>query len=120
MHQDEAISFARRWVEQWNRGDLSAVLNDFADDVQFTSPMAALHSPDSRGTIVGKQALRRYWEETLGQVEDLLFTVKHVFVSFDTVVIVHSNQAGSLICETLRFADGLIVEGHAAYEAGST
>jgi len=112
----DAITFSRGWVDAWNAHDVDAVLAHFADDVLFTSPVAARVVPESGGVIRGKAALRRYWTTALGRLPDLHFTVEDVYAGVDTIVITYRNQAGGRVNEVLRFgADGLVIEGHGTY-----
>ncbi|MBN8829389.1 MAG: nuclear transport factor 2 family protein [Sphingomonadales bacterium] len=111
--------FAARWCEAWNARDLDRVLAHFADEVVFTSPVAARIVPGSEGRITGKAALRAYWAEGLRRIPDLHFTVEHVFGGIDMAVIQYRNQAGVRVSEVLAFEDGLVVRGHGTYEAGA-
>jgi ketosteroid isomerase-like protein len=112
MTADEAGRFARIWAESWNVHDLEAVLAHFADDVVFTSPVAARLVPDSGGVVRGKEALRAYWSAGLAATPDLRFELESVFAGVDTIVIVFRNQAGARRCEVVVLADGLVVQGH--------
>ncbi|MFB9235839.1 nuclear transport factor 2 family protein [Plantactinospora siamensis] len=117
MDQSWAESFARRWVRAWNAHDVEAVLAHFAEDVVFTSPVAARVVPDSGGVIRGRAALRAYWTAALRTVPDLRFEVESLFVGVDTLMIAYRNQRGDLAAEVLEVRDGLVVRGHGAYRA---
>lgn len=65
MDLTAAREFADGWVAAWNAHDLERVLTHFADDVVFTSPVAA-RLLDGDGVIRGKPALREYWREGCG------------------------------------------------------
>jgi ketosteroid isomerase-like protein len=69
----DPTAFAAQWASAWNRRDLDAVLNQFADDVVFSSPTAA--ETVGRPTVRGKAALRAYWERALDRVTSLQLTV---------------------------------------------
>jgi hypothetical protein len=112
-------AFAARWCEDWNSHDLDRVLSHFADEVIFTSPLAASLVPESQGRIAGKDSLRSYWEKGLSRNPDLHFTVEHVFAGVDTAVIQYRNQQGVLVSEVLEVEDGLVRRGHGTYEAQS-
>jgi ketosteroid isomerase-like protein len=114
MTAEEARRFARLWVQSWNAHDLEAVLAHFADDVVFTSPVAARLVPGSAGVVRGKEALRAYWSAGLDATPDLRFELESVFAGVETLVIVFRNQAGARRCEVLVLAGGLVVEGHGA------
>ena len=117
MSTPDPAAFAATWVAAWNSHDVEAVLAHFDEDVVFTSPVAARVSPDSRGIVRGKIALRRYWALGIDLIADLHFTVERVFAGVDTLVIEYRNQRGNVVAEVLRFANGLVVEGHGTYLA---
>ena len=108
-------AFAQKWRDAWNRHDLDAILAHFAEDVVFTSPVAAQLLEGSDGVVVGKPALRAYWAEGLRRIPDLEFEVIGVYTGTGVLVIHYRNQRRGLVCEVLRFEDGLVVEGHGTY-----
>lgn len=115
MDQAAAHAFVDQWVRHWNALDIEGVLAHFADDVVFTSPVAARVQPETAGVVRGKEALRAYWGLALTRVPDLHFEVLGIYVGIDTLVIHYRNQRGGLVCEVLTFAGGLVVEGHGTY-----
>jgi ketosteroid isomerase-like protein len=111
----DAVAFSERWARNWNAHDVEAVLEDFHDDVVFTSPVAAKLLPATNGVLRGKAALRRYWTAALERIPDLRFCIEGVFQGINTVVITYRNQNDDLVNEVLTFKDNLIVEGHGTY-----
>jgi len=110
--------FSTQWLTAWNAHDVEAVLAHFADDVVFSSPVAARVIPGSRGVIRGKDALRGYWTHALGLVPDLRFELLGVYTGVGSIVINYRNQRGGLVNEVLVFDDdGLVSEGHGTYAA---
>lgn len=105
--------FVDDWVTGWNAHDLESVLSHFADDVVFTSPVAA--ELVGGGVVRGKAALREYWSEGLRQSPDLRFEVMGVYVGVHTVVINCRNQRGGLVNEVLTFEGSLVAHGHGTY-----
>lgn len=93
----DADAFSKRWVRHWNARDVDAVLDDFHDDVVFTSPVAAKLLPETQGVFRGKAALRRYWIAALERIPDLRFTVEGVYQGVNTIVIAYRNQNGDLV-----------------------
>ncbi len=118
MDRAWAEAFAERWVRDWNAHDLDGVLSHFADDVVFTSPVAARVVPGSDGVVRGKEALRAYWRLGLSKVPDLRFEVVSVFVGINIIVLAYRNQRADLVSEVLEVKDGLVVRGHGTYLAG--
>jgi chromate reductase, NAD(P)H dehydrogenase (quinone) len=117
IDQRRAAEFAARWERDWNAHDLDALLAHFAEDVVFTSPVAAQLLPDGDGVIRGREALRAYWSYALELLPDLHFTVEDVYTGLDTIAINYRNHAGNRVCELLRFDGPLVVAGHATYRS---
>jgi hypothetical protein len=111
----DAVAFADDWVKAWNAHDLEKVLSHFADDVVFTSPVAAQFLDGSDGVIRGKAALRTYWTEGLRRIPDLHFEVVGVYVGVNTLAINYRNQLGGLVNEILIFGGSLVTQWHGTY-----
>jgi hypothetical protein len=111
----EARNFVQAWLQAWNAHDLEAVLSHFADEVKFTSPVAARIVEGSGGVITSKAVLREYWREGLRRIPDLRFELVGTYVGVDTIVINYRNQNGGLVSEVLEFDGPLVVEGHGTY-----
>lgn len=116
MDHTGAHAFAEQWVRDWNAHDIDALLEHFADDVVFTSPVA-VRLLGGDGVIRGKKALRAYWSEGIRLIPDLRFEVLAVYAGISTLVINYRNQAGGLVCEVLTFDGPLVSQGHGAYLA---
>lgn len=114
---DEARQFARQWLDAWNAHDIEAVLDHFAADAVFASPVAKRVVPDSGGVLRGKEAIRRYWAAALERSPDLRFELIDVYQGVDAVVIHYRNQRGDLVNEVLLMAGGLVVSGYGTYVA---
>ena len=118
MNTPEPNEFTRDWLAAWNAHDVEAVLGHFADDVVFSSPVAARIVAGSAGVIRGKDALRSYWTHALDLVPDLRFELIGVYTGVGSIVINYRNQRGGLVNEVLVFNDdGLVSEGHGTYAA---
>ena len=115
MEQNAAHEFVQDWLAAWNGHDVDAVLAHFAEDVTFSSPVAARIVPGSDGIIRGKAALRAYWSEGIRLIPSLHFELVGVYVGINTLVINYRNQNGGLVNEVLVFDGPLVVEGHGTY-----
>ena len=67
------IEFATQWADAWNRRAVEEVLEDFHDDIVFTSPTAL--AVVGSAVVRGKDALRAYWNKALSGIGSLRFTV---------------------------------------------
>lgn len=116
MDIDTASQFAASWVQAWNDHDLDGVLSHFADDADFSSPVAAQLLPHTDGVLHGKQAIRVYWTIGLQRIPDLHFEIEHIYCGLATIVINYRNHTGGLVNEVLNFnSAGQVVTGAATY-----
>lgn len=116
MDAYSAQAFVNTWAEAWNTHDLEAILQHFADDAVFASPVAAQLLPDSDGVVRGKTALRDYWAEGLRRIPDLHFDVVGFYVGVGVLVVNYRNQIGRMVNEVLLFgADGFVTHGYGTY-----
>jgi ketosteroid isomerase-like protein len=114
----QAHQFVRQWVDAWNAHDLDAVLSHFADDAEFSSPIAAQLLPESGGILRGKEAIRAYWAVGLERIPDLRFEVVDVYAGVGVIVIHYRNHVGGLVAEVLHLGeDGLVRRGAGTYRA---
>jgi hypothetical protein len=118
----EAITrFAEDWIAAWSRKDVEAVLAHFAPDVRFTSPRAA--ATVGTATVVGKAALRAYWQAALAAIETIRFTLDHTVwdPARQELAILYTaaiDDRQLRACEFMRFdPHGLVIEGEAMYGA---
>lgn len=108
------------WIEAWNRHDVAAVLEPFAEDAVFVSPRAASVTGDA--TVRGRDALRAYWQTALAVVPDLHFELQSaVCDEAGQALLVHyvARSGGRLVraCELMRFRNGRQIYGEAFYGA---
>ncbi|MEZ5752097.1 MAG: nuclear transport factor 2 family protein, partial [Paracoccaceae bacterium] len=61
MTPQDAETRARDWCDAWNRRDLDAVLDHYAEDVTIRSPLVAQRVGTPDGVLQGKAALRAYF-----------------------------------------------------------
>lgn len=118
LSAEQLRAHADAWISKWNRHDVDAVLEDFADGVTFISAMAA---PYTGGTVVrGKAALGQYWHAAIADRPDLRFELLTAICDVETqTVVVHyvASVAGkrTRACEIMRFDDAKQVYGEALY-----
>ncbi len=114
-----AQAFARRWIDDWNRRDVEAVLAHYADDATFVSPRAERITGNP--VVLGKNALRAYWQAGLAQHRKLEFTLDGALWSprAETLTVLYraafNDQAPNRASEVMRFRGSSIVRGEAFY-----
>lgn len=113
MTREQALAFAAEWTAAWNDLAIERVLAHFDDKVSFTSPTAL--AVVSVGTVLGKQALREYWNKAVAQVGLLRFGIDRVLWDPSTrelAIVYISEIVGRRrrVSENLTFGpDGLVV-----------
>lgn len=119
MTRNEAMEYAERWTEAWNRFDIDAVLQHFEEDVIFSSPTAlqVVGVP----TVRGKTALGDYWRAARERIQSLHFTLVRVVwdpESSELSMIYDRDVNGrrDRASEVLHFgASGLVTRGEVFY-----
>lgn len=114
----EAREFAHRWIAVWNSHDLDAILSHYAPDVTLTSPVVATLLKDPSGTVIGKEALRDYFQRGLQAYPNLTFVLHDVLCGLNTVVLYYTNHKGTKTAEFMEFdSNGKVIRVIANYSA---
>jgi len=121
MTHDSMTRFAEAWIANWNRRDIEAVLEHFAEEAQFLSPLALKYF--GRELLRVKQEIRAYWTAALLEVSSLEFKLDHA--NWDErrrelTVVCDANLNGERkrACELMQFdASGRQIRGEAMYGA---
>jgi hypothetical protein len=113
MTREAALAFAAEWTAAWNDLAVERVLDHFDENVSFTSPTARIVVGAS--TVLGKQALREYWNKAIDHIGSLQFVIDRVLWDPHTreMAIVYISEIGERrkrVSEQLTFGpDGLVV-----------
>lgn len=110
-------AFADRWISDWNRKDVEAVLSHFSHDVVFRSSRAkaVLGSP----RVEGKSMLREYWTTAIARIQTICFNLDYVVGDGNRIGIVYIAEIDGRRMRAVEFLvfdnDGLVREGEAMY-----
>jgi predicted ester cyclase len=104
--REEAWNLANHWVAAWNAHDLDFIMGHYEDAIELTSPVAAqlLGTPDGR--VVGKSALREYFQRGLEAYPELHFRLEDVLWGVNSVVLCYTNQKGTRTGEFMELSAG--------------
>ncbi len=91
----KAKELATHWVHSWNSHDLDQIMSHYEDDVVLISPVAAKILDDPTGNVIGKEALRSYFQKGLETYPDLNFELIDVMWGLNSVVLYYINQKGT-------------------------
>ena len=115
MTKEHAHALAQRWIDAWNAHDIEAVLALFSDGFSFSSPLIRQLTGEPSAKLVGKQAVRAYWQRGLAHLPDLHFELIEVLIGTDGLTILYRGHRG-LTAEVLTLSDdGLVLRGQAFY-----
>ena len=118
MDIEKASEFAQHWIGSWNSHNLEEILEHYAEDLEFTSPLVKERFPDQNGTISNKGKLREYFSIGLKTNPSLSFNLLEVLVGVNELILYYENARGGRTAETFRFNDiGKIVEVHSCYSS---
>ncbi|MBZ5689288.1 MAG: nuclear transport factor 2 family protein [Acidobacteriia bacterium] len=113
----DARVFTDRWISDWNRKDVEAVLSNLSEDVVFTSPRAKAIVGSSR--VEGKSSLREYWTKAIDRIQTIHFTLDYVISDGDRVGIVYIAEIDGRRMRCVEFmvfgGDGLVRQGEAMH-----
>ena len=116
MTEEELRRVAAAWVEAWNRRDLEAILEHYADDVVLTSPLVARRFKRADGTLQGRAELREYLAVGLDAAPGLHLAPQQTLIGVDGVTVVYARESGALVAEVLLLdATGKVRRSHAFY-----
>ena len=104
LTKDEARDFAEHWLAAWNAHDLDQIMAHYAEEVSLSSPVAAQLLNDPQGRVVGKAALRAYFEKGLIAFPELRFKLIEVLWGMESLVLYYENQRGTHTAEYMELS----------------
>jgi ketosteroid isomerase-like protein len=110
--------FAQRYYAAWNKRDVDAILELYADNIEFASPYIAALGFAQDGVIYGKAMLRAYFEKALERAPELTFTPEALCVGTRGHTLIYRNHRGDLAAEhhQMDALGRLIVRAEATYQ----
>jgi ketosteroid isomerase-like protein len=121
ISMETANHVAQSWIDAWDAHDLDAIMEHYADDVEFWSPLIVKRLGIASGKLTGKPALRDYFARGLAAIPDLHFTLLQVLPGVDSVTVYYRNQNGAEVAEvTVLAADHRAVMVRVHYSPSSS
>lgn len=115
LNKEFAQNFAHNWIDAWNRRDLQAILDHYAEEIEFSSPLAHKLGAGEHGQILGKQHLTRYWSQALAGISELHLSLEVVLLGTDSLTLLYDGPAGRAT-ETMWFSPaGLVNRSFVSY-----
>ena len=99
---EEAVwATARAWCDAWNRRDLNAIMELYADDVEFNSPTIVHRWGNENGWIRGKDRLRANFEIGV-KAPKLRFELIDVLLGVSAMCIIYRRETGTLVSDLIE------------------
>ena len=99
ISQDKAREIALEWIDAWNSHDIDSIMSHYSDDVVLTSPIAVRLLGDKSGVVIGKEALRAYFEKGLAAFPDLKFELTEVYAGVGSILVLYRRLNGPVGAE---------------------
>lgn len=104
MTEQIAKEFAHKWIVAWNSHKIENILEHYAEDIEFTSPIILLLKFNEEGVIKNKADLKRYFEMGLKAYPDLHFKFHKYFSGINTVVIYYTSVSSRMVAEVFELS----------------
>ena len=113
MSRSRQIRIAEAWFDAFNAHDLETLLVLYADDARHYSPKLKVRQPETNGYIVGKKALREWWQDAFQRLPTLRYEQTYWLADEEAVFMEYIRQVEGeedmIVGELLQVRDGLIV-----------
>lgn len=98
---DAARASAQAWCDAWNRRDLDAIMEHYAEDVAFSSPTVIRRWNIADGWLHGRDRLRANFE--IGpQTPGLRFDLVDVLLGAGAMCVVYRRETGALVTDLVE------------------
>src|SRR5438128_887655 len=92
---------AASWIAAWNAHDLDAILDHYADNVEFQAGTVVNRWGREDGMLNGKAELREHFRRGLEMVPQLKFELEEVFTSPGGYAVLYSRENGNRVIEVV-------------------
>lgn len=113
MSPENLQSIAFRWFEAFNNQELEKLLSLYDDEAQHFSPKLKIRKPETNGLVVGKEAMRTWWQDAFERLPSLHYKVTSLTANGDRVFMEYIRQVTGeedmLVAEVLEVRHGKII-----------
>lgn len=113
MTPENLQSIAFRWFEAFNTKALEKLLSLYDDEAKHFSPKLKIRQPETNGLVVGKEAMRTWWQDAFDRLPTLHYKVTSLTANSDRVFMEYIRQVEGeedmLVAEVLEIREGRII-----------
>src|ERR1041385_8259372 len=103
MTTEFAKRFADDWVKSWNSHDIHSIMEHYADDLDFHSPVIKQIKVNDEGRVSSKKDLQAYFSKALDIYKDLHFTLHDVCIGTESLVLYYTSINNKKVAELMLF-----------------
>ncbi|NMH27140.1 nuclear transport factor 2 family protein [Flavobacterium silvaticum] len=100
------------WMEAFNAKDIEALLSLYDDNAQHYSPKLKVREPQTNGLIIGKTAMRNWWQGAFDNMPTLFYKVISLTANENRVFMEYVRELEGdddlLVAEVLEVENGKI------------
>jgi len=113
---EAAVRHAKSWIAAWNAHDLEAILEHYAEDIEFQADTVVRRWGRADGRLNGRDELRRHFARGLEMVPNLRFDLEDVFTGPGGYAVLYRRENGNRVIEVVLLdAAGRAREARALY-----
>lgn len=113
MTAEKLQSIAFKWFDAFNTHNLEQLLSLYDDDAQHFSPKLKILKPETNGLVIGKQAMREWWQDAFHRLPSLNYKVTSLTANGDRVFMEYTRsvegEENMLIAEVLVVKEDKII-----------
>ena len=106
-------SIAFKWFDAFNRHNLEQLLSLYDEEAAHFSPKLKIRKPETNGFVIGKQALREWWQDAFDRLPSLHYKVTSLTANGDRVFMEYvrtvEGEKDMLVAEVLEVKDFKII-----------
>jgi ketosteroid isomerase-like protein len=101
MQIESARKLAAAWCDAWNRRDLDAIMEHYADDVEFSSSTVVKRWGITDGWLRGSSKVRENFAIGV-KAHGLHFELVDVLLGVNSVCVVHRRESSALVTDLVE------------------
>jgi hypothetical protein len=101
MQIENARKVAADWCDAWNRRDLDAIMEHYADDVEFSSPTVVKRWGIADGWLRGRSKVRENFAIGVN-APGLRFELMDVLLGVNSMCVVYRRESGALVTDLVE------------------
>jgi hypothetical protein len=113
MEKTVVETIALNWFDAFNNQDLEKLLSLYHNNAKHYSPKLKIRNPETNGLIVGKEALRTWWQDAFNRLPSLCYQVTSLTGNTERIFMEYirkvNGEPDMLIAEVLEIEEGVII-----------